>query len=155
MGSNVLFLLHYFHNKYSRDYLKDTFNKDFQNRGKTQIKNYLKDYLTNAFIEYFLKKTNIAYDTQLSRINKKSKNRLVESLKRFTFEIVDFNKDLAKVTVGGIDLKNINPKSMESKTTPNLYFAGEVLDLDGPTGGYNLKIAFSTGFLAGKSVSEK
>ena len=44
---------------------------------------------------------------------------------------------------------------MESKTTPNLYFAGEVLDLDGPTGGYNLKIAFSTGFLAGKSVSEK
>ena len=111
--------------------------------------------MTNAFIEYFLKKTNIASDTQLSRINKKSKNRLVESLKRFTFEIVDFNKDLAKVTVGGIDLKNINPKSMESKTTPNLYFAGEVLDLDGPTGGYNLKIAFSTGFLAGKSVSEK
>ena len=134
---------------YSREYLKDTFNKDFQDRGKTQIKNYLKDYLTNSFIEYFLKRIDIAPETQLSRINKKSKNRL------FTFEINDFNKDLAKVTVGGVDLKNINPKTMESKKIPNLYFAGEVLDLDGPTGGYNLKIAFSTGYLAGLSASKK
>lgn len=140
---------------YSRDRLKEMFNNDFQDRGKTQIKNYLKDYLTNSFIEYFLKRINIAPKTQLSRINKKSKNRLVESIKRFTFEINDFNKDLAKVTVGGIDIKNINPKSMESKTIPNLYFAGEVLDLDGPTGGYNLKIAFSTGYLAGLSASEQ
>ena len=62
---------------------------------------------------------------------------------------------MAKVTIGGIDLKNINPKTMESTLTPNLYFAGEVLDLDGPTGGYNLKIAFSTGYLAGLSASEK
>ena len=91
----------------------------------------------------------------MSRINKKSKNRLVENIKRFTFEINDFNKDLAKVTVGGVDLKNINPKTMESKKIPNLYFAGEVLDLDGPTGGYNLKIAFSTGYLAGLSASKK
>ena len=140
---------------YSREYLKDTFNKDFQDRGKTQIKNYLKDYLTNSFIEYFLKRIDIAPETQLSRINKKSKNRLIENLKRFTFEINGFNKDLAKVTVGGVDLKNINPKTMESKKIPNLYFAGEVLDLDGPTGGYNLKIAFSTGYLAGLSASKK
>ena len=140
---------------YSREYLKDTFNKDFQDRGKTQIKNYLKDYLTNSFIEYFLKRIDIAPETQLSRINKKSKNRLVENIKRFTFEINGFNKDLAKVTVGGVDLKNINPKTMESKKIPNLYFAGEVLDLDGPTGGYNLKIAFSTGYLAGLSASKK
>ena len=140
---------------YSREYLKDTFNKDFQDRGKTQIKNYLKDYLTNSFIEYFLKRIDIAPETQLSRINKKSKNRLIENLKRFTFEINGFNKDLAKVTVGGVDLKNINPKTMESKKIPNLYFAGEVLDLDGPTGGYNLKIAFSTGYLAGLSARKK
>ena len=63
---------------------------------------------------------NIVQDTQLSRINKKSKNRLIENLKRFTFEIVDFNRTLAKVTIGGIDTKNINPKTMESKITPNL-----------------------------------
>ena len=97
---------------------------------------------------------SISPTTQLSRINKKEKNRLIENLKRLTFEIIDFNKDLAKITIGGIDLENINSKTMESKITPNLYFAGEILDLDGPTGGYNLKIAFSTGFLAGKSASE-
>ena len=140
---------------FSREELKNKFDKDFQIKGKTQIKNYLKKFLTNNFIEYFLNRINISPDTQLSRINKKSKNRLIENLKRFTFEIVDFNKDLAKVTIGGIDTKNINPKTMESKITPNLYFAGEILDLDGPTGGYNLKIAFSTGYLAGLSASEK
>ena len=139
---------------FTREELKNKFNEDFQIKGKTQIKNYLKSLLTNNFIEYFLNRINIAPDTQLSRINKKSKNRLVENLKRFTLEIVDFNRDLAKVTIGGIELENINPKTMESKITPNLYFAGEILDLDGPTGGYNLKIAFSTGYLAGLSASE-
>ena len=139
---------------FSREELKNKFNEDFQIKGKTQIKNYLKNLLTNNFIEYFLNRINIAPDTQLSRINKKSKNRLVENLKRFTLEIVDFNRDLAKVTIGGIELENINPKTMESKITPNLYFAGEILDLDGPTGGYNLKIAFSTGYLAGLSAGE-
>ena len=119
------------------------------------IKNYLKLFLTNSFIEYFLAECGIDAETQLSRINKKSKNRLAENLKRFTFEITGFNKDLAKVTIGGIDLNNVNPKTMESKLVPNLYFAGEVLDLHGPTGGYNLKIAFSTGYLAGLSASEK
>ena len=137
----------------SREDLKKKFDEDFQIKGKTQIKNYLKNFLTNNFIEYFLNRVNIVQDTQLSRINKKSKNRLIENLKRFTFEIVDFNRTLAKVTIGGIDTKNINPKTMESKITPNLYFAGEILDLDGPTGGYNLKIAFSTGYLAGISAN--
>ena len=139
---------------FTREELKNKFNEDFQIKGKTQIKNYLKSLLTNNFIEYFLNRINITPDTQLSRINKKSKNLLVENLKRFTLEIVDFNRDLAKVTIGGIELENINPKTMESKITPNLYFAGEILDLDGPTGGYNLKIAFSTGYLAGLSAGE-
>ena len=79
----------------------------------------------------------------------------MHKLKRFTLEIIDFKHELSKVTIGGVDLKNVNPKTMESTSIPNLYFAGEVLDLHGPTGGYNLKIAFSTGYLAGKSASEK
>ncbi|MCR5026404.1 MAG: aminoacetone oxidase family FAD-binding enzyme [Methanobrevibacter sp.] len=139
---------------FSREELKNKFNKDFQKKGKTFIKNYLKQFLTNNFIEFFLKRIDISADTQLSRIDKKSKNRLIETLKRLNFDIADFNRQLAKITIGGVDLNNINPKTMESKITPNLYFAGEILDLDGPTGGYNLKIAFSTGFLAGKSASE-
>ena len=139
----------------SRDQLSERFTKDFQVKGKTMLKNYLKLFLTNSFIDFFLNEANIDGEIQLSRINKKSKNRLIENLKRFTFEITDFNSKLAKVTIGGIDLANVNSKTMESTLTPNLYFAGEVLDLHGPTGGYNLKIAFSTGYLAGISASQK
>ena len=140
---------------FSRENLLDKFTIDFQQKGKTMLKNYLKLFLTSNFIGFFLDDINIDGQTQLSRINKKSKNRLIENLKRFTFEITGFNKDLSKVTIGGIDLDNINPKTMESTIVPNLYFAGEVLDLHGPTGGYNLKIAFSTGYLAGLSASER
>lgn len=140
---------------HSREDLMDRFTRDFQDKGKTMLKNYLKQFLTNSFIEYFLSEINLDGDIRLSRINKKSKNRLIENLKRFTFEIVDFNSKLSKVTIGGIDLKYINPKTMESTLVPGLYFAGEVLDLHGPTGGYNLKIAFSTGYLAGLAAGEK
>ncbi|WP_406536667.1 NAD(P)/FAD-dependent oxidoreductase [Methanobrevibacter sp.] len=140
---------------FTRDELREKFTVDFQSKGKTMIKNYLKLFLTSSFIDFFLDEIDIDAETQLSRINKKSKNHLIENLKRFAFEITDFNKDLAKVTIGGIDLADVNPKTMESALTPNLYFAGEVLDLHGPTGGYNLKIAFSTGYLAGLSASEK
>ena len=139
----------------SREELFDKFTSDFQVKGKTYLKNYLKLFLTNSFIDYFLARCGLNGETQLSRINRKSKNLLAENLKRFTFEITGFNGDLAKVTVGGIDLKNVNSKTMESTLIPNLYFAGEVLDLHGPTGGYNLKIAFSTGYLAGLSAAEK
>ena len=77
------------------------------------------------------------------------------SLKNFKFEISGFNKDLSHVTLGGINIENINPKTMESTITDDLYFAGEVLEPVGPTGGYNLKIAFSTGYLAGLSASKE
>ena len=140
---------------FTHEELQKKFTIDFQSNGRAMIKNYLKLFLTKNFISFFLDEIGIGGETQLSRIDKKSKNRLIENLKRFTFEITDFNKDLSKVTIGGIDLENVNPKTMESTLTPNLYFAGEALDLHGPTGGYNLKIAFSTGYLAGLSASEK
>ena len=140
---------------FTHDELKEKFTKDFQDKGKTMVKNYLKMFLTNSFIDFFLDEINLDGETQLSRINKKSKNRLIENLKSFPFEVVSFNDRLAKVTIGGVDLSNINPKTMESTSIPNLYFAGEILDLHGPTGGYNLKIAFSTGYLAGLSACEK
>lgn len=139
---------------FNREELKEKLTADFQNKGKTMIKNYLKLFLTNRFIDFFLDEIALDGETQLSRIDKKSKNRLVENLKSFNLEITGFNKDLSKVTVGGVDLKNINPKTMESTLIPNLYFAGEILNLHGPTGGYNLKIAFSTGYLAGLSASK-
>ncbi|WP_303739262.1 NAD(P)/FAD-dependent oxidoreductase [Methanobrevibacter thaueri] len=139
----------------SREELLDRFTDDFQARGKTYLKNYLRQFLTNSFIEYYLNRCGLEGELQLSRVNKKSKNKLIENLKRFTFEITGFNGDLAKVTIGGVDLGNVNSKTMESTLIPGLYFAGEVLDLHGPTGGYNLKIAFSTGYLAGLSATLK
>ena len=138
----------------SREELFDKFTKDFQIKGKTYLKNYLKLFLTNSFIDYFLDSLDVDGEIQLSRINKKNKNRLVENLKRFSFEITGFNCDLAKITIGGVDLSNVDSKTMESTVIPGLYFAGEILNLHGPTGGYNLKIAFSTGYLAGLSASE-
>ena len=140
---------------FTREELLDRFSREFQNKGKTHLRNYLKSFLTGGFIDYFLNVVDLEGDLQLSRINKKSKNLLIENLKRFTFEITGFNSDLAKITIGGVDLSNVNSKTMESTLIPNLYFAGEVLDLHGPTGGYNLKIAFSTGFLAGLSAGLK
>ena len=140
---------------YTREDLFDKFTSDFHDKGKMMLKNYLKMFLTNSFIDYFLDEANLDGELQLSQVDRKSKNRLVENLKRFTFEIDDFNSDLAKITIGGVDLKDVNPKTMESTLTPGLYFAGEVLDLHGPTGGYNLKIAFSTGYLAGISADKK
>lgn len=139
---------------FTREDLQEKFTNDFQLKGKTMLKNYLKLFLTNSFIDFFLSKCDLDGEMQLSRVNKKSKNRLIENLKRFVFEITDFNQNLSKVTIGGVDLANVNPKTMESTLISNLYFAGEVLDLHGPTGGYNLKIAFSTGYLAGLSASE-
>ncbi len=140
---------------FSHEELLDKFTNDFQTRGKTHLKNYLKNFLTNSFIDYFLNQVSLNCDLELSRVNKKSKNRLIENLKRFTFKITGFNGDLAKITIGGVDLTNVNSKTMESTLIPNLYFAGEILNLHGPTGGYNLKIAFSTGYLAGLSASKK
>ena len=140
---------------FNREQLREKFTFDFQNKGKTMIKNYMKMFLTNNFIDFFLEEIGLDGETQLSRIDKKSKNGLVENLKSFTFEITGFNDRLAKVTIGGVDLSNVNPKTMESTLIPGLYFAGEILDLHGPTGGYNLKIAFSTGYLAGLYASEK
>ena len=139
---------------FTREDLQEKFTNDFQLKGKTMLKNYLKLFLTNSFIDFFLSKCDLDGDMQFSRVNKKNKNRLIEYLKRFVFEITDFNQNLSKITIGGVDLANVNPKTMESTLIPGLYFAGEVLDLHGPTGGYNLKIAFSTGYLAGLSASQ-
>ena len=139
---------------FTRENLREKFTNDFQLKGKTLLKNYLKLFLTNKFIEFFLDEINLDGEIQLSRINKKSKNRLIENLKSFIFNITDFNNDLSKITIGGVDLSYIDSKTMESTSIPNLFFAGEILNLHGPTGGYNLKIAFSTGYLAGLSANQ-
>lgn len=139
---------------YTRDELSEKFILDFQAKGKTLLKNYLKYLLTNSFIPLFLEKAGLDGEVKLANITKKDKNKLINSLKGLEFEIVGFMGELSKVTVGGIKIDDINSKTMESKLVDGLYFAGEVLEPVGYTGGYNLKIAFSTGYLAGRSASK-
>lgn len=128
--------------------------KDISLKGKVKLKNYLKYYLTNKFIDFFLNSINLDGNIILSSLNKKDKNKLISNLKGFNFNINGFNSKLSNITIGGININQINSKTMESKVNKGLYFAGEILEPVGLSGGYNLKIALSTGFLAGKSASE-
>ena len=97
-------------------------------------------------------KTNISPEKPVNEITKEERRRLISQIKSFTITISKFrNIEEAIITSGGIDTKEINPKTMESKIIKGLYFAGEIIDVDAYTGGFNLQIAYSTGVTAGKS----
>lgn len=138
----------------NKEELLSKVTKDFQEKGKVLLKNYLKYYLTNRFIPFFLDEAGIDGEVKLANVLKEDKQKLVDSLKCLKLEIIGFNSSLSKITIGGIKSSAIGSKTMESLETKGLYYAGEVLEPVGPTGGYNLKIAFSTGYLAGLSASK-
>lgn len=137
---------------FSQEELNKKISNDSKDKGKTMIKNYMKYYLKNRFIEFFLNRCDVDGNKTLSNMTKKDKNKIIHNLKILNIEVNDVipNK-FAMITCGGVDIKEINPKTMESKIIPNLYFAGEILEPYGFTGGYNLQIAFSTGYLVGIS----
>ena len=121
---------------------KKSLNKDFQNA--------LGGLLPSKIIPFMIRKTKIAPDTKVNAITKEERASLIDALKGLTLEIKGFRPlNEAIVTQGGIKTNEINPSTMESKKIKGLYFAGEVIDVDAYTGGYNLQIAFSTGALAG------
>ena len=126
---------------------------DLPKYGTTKIKNYMKYYLINSFIDSFLNKIHVSANKTISNLTKKDKNSIIQNLKHFKIPVNDIDIKTAKLTLGGVSSKEINPKTLESKIISNIYFAGEILELVGPTGGYNLQIAFSTGYLVGKSAS--
>jgi predicted Rossmann fold flavoprotein len=95
-------------------------------------------------------------DKKVNEVTKEERERFVNTIKRLELTITgirDYNE--AIITKGGVSVNEISPSTMESKLVKNLYFAGEVMDLDALTGGFNLQIAWSTGYLAGKSAAEK
>ena len=128
-----------------------------EKEGKTAIQTYLKKYeLPRSLLQLILKSIPIEPETRLAEITKIQRNQLVAAFCEYPFvveKVGGFN--MAMATAGGVSLAEVNSKTMESKLVPGLYFAGEVLDLDGDTGGYNLQAAFSTGYLVGFGVSEK
>ena len=106
-------------------------------------------------IPVVIEKSGIHPDKQVNEITRQERQRLVETIKGFSLILTGLRgyKE-AIITQGGIAVKEINPSTMESKLVNGLYFAGEVLDLDAVTGGYNLQIAWSTGWAAGMGISD-
>ncbi|MFZ5946321.1 MAG: NAD(P)/FAD-dependent oxidoreductase [Bacillota bacterium] len=129
--------------------------RDIQQFTNKQLKNSLGQLLPSKLIPVIIKRANIEAEKVMHQITKEERKELVSLLKDFTLTIEGARPvEEAIVTAGGIDVKEINPKTMESKLIPNLFFAGEVLDIDGYTGGFNLQAAFSTGYLAGQAAAD-
>lgn len=134
----------------SKDKLKLRLESDFQQFRKKIFKNSLEELLPQKMIPVFVELSRIHAGKQCAQINNAEKERFLELLKNFTFKLTKArNMSEAEVTQGGVELKEVDPRTMESRIISGLYFAGEVLDIDGYIGGYNLQAAFSTGFLAG------
>ena len=128
--------------------------EDLNANGKRLFHDALRLWLPAELIPLALNRLHIEYYKRLHQINSAERKKLLGFLKNVEFALDgtgDYNT--AVVTQGGVDTKEINPKTMESKLIPGLYFAGEVLNLDADTGGYNLQIAFSTGYAAGMAAS--
>ncbi|MDL2310927.1 NAD(P)/FAD-dependent oxidoreductase [Peptostreptococcaceae bacterium OttesenSCG-928-C18] len=130
--------------------------RDFEKYNNKDISNGLKDLLIQKLIPVILKESNIDPDKKVNQINKEERKKLVFTIKNLAFEFKGYRPiKEAIITKGGVSTKEINPKTMESKIIDNLYFAGEVIDVDAMTGGYNLQIAYSTGYAAGRDINEK
>lgn len=124
--------------------------RDFEQFINKDIQNSLNKLLPSKIIPVVIKRANIPFETKCNSITKEQRHALVSIIKNFTVDVAGFRPiEEAIVTSGGVSTKEINPKTMESKLCKNLYFAGEVIDVDAYTGGFNLQIAFSTGYLAG------
>lgn len=126
--------------------------RDFEKYTNKEFKNSLDDLLPKKLIPVIIELSGIDENKKVNQITKEERKRLVKLLKNLQITITGFMPfDIAVITSGGVDVKDINPKTMESKIVKGIYFAGEILDVDAYTGGFNLQIAFSTGYAAGKN----
>ncbi|MBE6771372.1 MAG: NAD(P)/FAD-dependent oxidoreductase [Ruminococcaceae bacterium] len=130
--------------------------RDFSENTNKNFINALNSLLPKKLVPVIVKLSKIGLTTKVNQITKEQRRALAELLKGMCVTVTGFRPVAeAIVTSGGVDVSQINPKTMESKLTEGLYFAGEVIDADAYTGGFNLQIAFSTGRLAGLSAAEK
>jgi predicted Rossmann fold flavoprotein len=129
--------------------------RDIASRGKEQVRSFLRGLLPREMIPVCLNLLEIPPDGQASRISAKERRRLLTWLKDFRLEVTGY-RPLAEaiITAGGIDTREVDPRTMESRLTKGLFIAGELLDIHADTGGYNLQAAFSTGWLAGRSAAQ-
>lgn len=134
----------------SMEKLDDRILRDFGKEKNKAFKNSLDELLPQKMIQPIIQLSGINANKKVNEITKQERNKLVTLLKQFKVVISGFRTiDEAIITSGGINIKEINPKTMESKIIKGLYFAGEIIDVDAYTGGFNLQIAYSTGYTAG------
>ena len=128
--------------------------RDFEEFKNKQFKNSLDKLLPQKLIGVIVERSKINPNKKVNEITKEERKTLINLLKKFSVEIKGFRLiEEAIITSGGIKIKEINPKTLESKIVKNLYFAGEIIDVDSYTGGFNLQIAYSTGYVAGLGLS--
>ena len=129
--------------------------RDFEKFSRKKAENGFDELLPQKLIPVMLELAKIDPEKPIHQITRKERLVLLENIKNLTMKVVE-QRPIAEaiVTAGGVNLKEVNPQTMESKLIPNLYFAGEILNLSGWTGGYNLQAAFSTGWVAGQSAVE-
>ncbi len=140
----------------TEEQLDDRILRDFKELKNKQFKNSLDKLLPQKMIPVIVQYSEIHEDKKVNEITKEERRRLVECLKKFEVNIKGFRPvEEAIVTSGGISIKEINPKTMESKLIKGLYFAGEIIDVDAYTGGFNLQIAYSTGYTAGMNCGQE
>jgi hypothetical protein len=127
--------------------------RDLNEHGKKQIGNIFREWLPASMIPVFIELLQLDPEKECHQINGNERKQIRNLMKNLRFE-VSHNRSFkeAIITAGGVVTSEISPKTMESKLVSGLYFAGEMIDLDAETGGYNLQIAYSTGWLAGNSV---
>jgi len=131
--------------------------RDLNEHGKKNINNIFRSWLPASLVPVFIELLELDPEKECHQVSSNERKQIRNLLKNFRFEI-SHNRSFkeAIITAGGISTKEISSKTMESKLVKGLYFAGEVIDVDAETGGYNLQIAYSTGWLAGNSsVKEK
>ena len=127
--------------------------RDFSENNNRNFINALNFLLPKKLVPVIVSLSGIPMDTKVNSVTREQRAKLVYLLKHFTVTITDFRPiEEAVVTSGGVKISEIDPKTMQSKLIDGLYFAGEVIDVDAYTGGFNLQIAFSTGHLAGESA---
>ena len=128
---------------------------DFNKNANKDFINALGDLLPSKMIEPFIDYVGIDERKKVNAITKEERRKILDGLKSFEIPLSGFRPiEEAIITSGGVEVKQISPKTMQSKIHPGLFFAGEVIDVDAYTGGFNLQIAYSTGYLAGKSAAE-
>lgn len=134
--------------------LEERILKDIDSNPKRELKTLFSHYFPKSLGEYLLSKIGLNTNLKLHEINKEIRKDIVELMTEFEFDVKGLdNIKQAIITKGGVSVDEINPSTMESKLVNNLYFCGEVIDVSALTGGFNLQIAFSTGYLAGFSAS--